>query len=417
MPKTALSLNFSKPGPRRIRYGPSGPGWPAVDETTNVEIERRVESRSTVNTAGFRATKGSLQREDLPMNPFSYSLRQTHEPYGIWERWSPSWKERRDGFIPGETTNFEPRGIVSSDRSRIADEALLASLQDLKNQKVNIGVTLAEGKETVGLFLDASKRLGTSYRAFKRGDIKGGLDALGNSRDSERILRDLERIRRRRRGQPRKNNFSASSDVLAAQLGWKPLLGDVYNYAELLASRAHDPVRVKSITSRSHRWSGRIGPPEYWNGVDAHRREFGIHTVKYVYYFKGDRGVVPTLASLGLTNPISWLYELTALSFVVDYVIKIGDFIDALDATLGLTFEKGCKTTFEKCRVRYRCVGSGVVGSEQTYMNSSASKLHVDVVRTPLTGFPAVPPLVVGSGLNWSRGVTVGALIRQYFKK
>ena len=423
MPKTSLATSYEKVGPRRHRYGSASGPFPTSDVTDYVVAEARNETRLTSNTPGYRNSKGALYRESFPMNPFTYSLATTLNPYGVSDQiHKPSnTRDRFDGFLfgAGGPTNFELRGITPGDRTRLDAEATLAALSDLKGQRVNIGVTLGERRQTSGLILDTAKRLGASYRALKRGDIKGGLDALGNGIDAARVLRDMQGVQRR--GQKKKggkpNRFSLSSEVLAVQLGWKPLLGDVYNYAELLASKANDPVRLTSTSSRTFKWSGNYEPDAHWNGVHAERREWGSVTVKYVHHFSVTNDFTRSLAELGITNPASWLWELTALSFVVDWFIRIGDFIDALDATVGLTFEKGCKTTFEKSTVRYHCKGSAETSTFKTYVQGTASKLRVDCVRTPLTGFPGIPPIVRGSGLNWSRSLTAGALIRQLFKK
>lgn len=414
MSKTNLSISYSNVGPKRNRYGPLIGPWPSTDETILTVADSRVENRTSVNTPGYRSGKGALHRESLPMNPFSYLLRQSVSPYGFYEIRTTNSRQRVDGYLEFGT-NMEPRGITLSDRSRIDAEATLAVLQATKQQRVNVGVTLGERKETSALILDAAKRLGTSYHALRKGDIKGALDSVANGKDASRLLRELQGIQRKNK-RSRRNQLSVSSEILVVQLGWKPLLSDVYNYAELLAAKANDPVRTKVSASRSFRWSGPQGPDDFWNGVNCNRREFGIHTVKYVYYFTVANDFNKSLAELGITNPLSWLWELTALSFVFDWLLRVGDFVDALDATVGLTFDKGCKTTFEKCRVTYKCRGSSGANGEN-YVDGTAYKLHVDCTRTPLSGFPGVPPLLLGSGLSASRGLTASALIRQYFKR
>jgi hypothetical protein len=351
------------------------------------------------------------------MNPFGYMLRSSSNPYGFYTLRTPSTFERVDGRLEFGT-NMEPRGISQSDRDRTDAEANLAVLLELKQQRVNVGVTLGERRETSSLILDAAKRIGTSLRAIKRGDIKGAIDAVSNGADAKNILRELQRVSRRNASKkPRANKFSVSNEVLVVQLGWKPLLSDIHNYAELLASKANDPIVTKVSTSRSFRWSGPFGAEEQWFGVNSRRKEFGIHSVKYVLYFSTTNEFNKTLAELGISNPASWLWELATLSFVVDWAIRIGDFIDALDATTGLTFEKGCKTVFEKCKVKYDCVGTGIAFGGESQVNGTAHKTHVDVSRGVLTSFPAVPPPLLGRGLSFSRGLTAGALIRQYLKK
>lgn len=409
MPKTTLDDHRLHMSTRNVRTF-NAAGVQTSNTSTDYLVNNEDRSRSTVNTPGFR-NKTHGRREDLPMNPFSYTEEVVQHPYGQIVSTSTTGQMIVSGhlFPGGGGVNFEPRGISSSDRTRIANEAQLASLLDLKGQKVNVGVTLAERRETSKLILGAAKRIADSSRAFKRGDFAGGFRLLG---DEQWATKQAGRVKRYQKGRP-----SASAEVLAMQLGWKPLIGDVYNYAELLAENANRPVRMRVSTSRTHRWSGVYGPPDYWEGVDANRREHGSYTVKHVYVFSDSPGLVHDLASMGVTNPLSWAWELTALSFVADWFLRIGDFIDALDATLGLSFEKGCTTTFEKWTVRYSARGSYAYGGTSTTVNGNAFKRRVVCQRAVATGFPGIPPIVLGSGLGFSRGITAGALLRQYFKR
>lgn len=408
MPKTTLNESITSPSYRKVTT--TFRGGTTVLETEYL-LNSKSRTRNTVNTPGFRSKDHKVRRDDLPMNPFSYNETTVQFPYGLIDRKGPIYSERVDGHLfPGMGgVNFVRRGISSVDRTRIDNEALLASLHDLKGQRVNVGVTLVERKQTVGLILDSAKRLGNSYRALSRGDLLGAFKLLGDAKWADK---QVGRLLKYQKGRP-----SLSRETLAVQLGWKPLIGDVYAYAEELAAKANDPIRVRVSSSRSHRWSGEIGPPDYWEGVNANRREFGIYTRKYVYIFSGSPGVLHTLASIGLTNPLSWAWELATLSFVVDWFVRVGDFIDALDATVGLQFEKGCKTTFEKSTVRYNARGSSADAGGSTFVLGTALHRYVDVRRETLTGFESFPPIVLGSGLSASRGVTAAALIRQYFKR
>jgi hypothetical protein len=72
-------------------------------------------------------------------------------------------------------------------------------------------------------------------------------------------------------------------------------------------------------------------------------------TVKYTVYFSEPAGGTPATA-LGLTNPLAVVWEKVPYSFVVDWFIPISDYLSTLDATQGLVFMKGCKTTFVKGR-------------------------------------------------------------------
>jgi len=54
---------------------------------------------------------------------------------------------------------------------------------------------------------------------------------------------------------------------------------------------------------------------------------------------------VHTLAQMGFTNPALIAWELTPWSFVIDWFLPVGNFISSLDATLGLVFVDGYKST------------------------------------------------------------------------
>jgi len=57
----------------------------------------------------------------------------------------------------------------------------------------------------------------------------------------------------------------------------------------------------------------------------------------------------PTIYQLnryGVANPLSLLWELTTLSFVVDWFTGIGDFLDSLTASFGLSYLWGYETRY-----------------------------------------------------------------------
>jgi hypothetical protein len=47
---------------------------------------------------------------------------------------------------------------------------------------------------------------------------------------------------------------------------------------------------------------------------------------------------------LGLTNPLAIAWELVPFSFVLDWLVPVGTWLQSLDATLGVKFVGGCRT-------------------------------------------------------------------------
>jgi hypothetical protein len=54
-----------------------------------------------------------------------------------------------------------------------------------------------------------------------------------------------------------------------------------------------------------------------------------------------------TLSDLGITNPASTLYEITPFSFMLDWVVSVGDYLRALENVRAWTLRGGTSTAYE----------------------------------------------------------------------
>lgn len=106
-----------------------------------------------------------------------------------------------------------------------------------------------------------------------------------------------------------------------------------------------------------------------------------------------DEPVQQTLSQLGITNPLEIAWELTTLSFVVDWFLPIGNYLGALDAARGYSFIAG---TVSKI---VRVLGEGglatpltpiglVVGQDGRFSQKSVSMVRQLYDHSPL---PTVP--------------------------
>lgn len=415
MPKTTKDDVVHLDGTRTYREYTDG--VQTYESVTAKRLLDRIESRTTVNTPNFRQFRrgeSGLHREDLPMNPFSYNLQVYNHAYGmVIEEFDSSRRGVEEGVIAlGE--NFEERGINSPIRDDLKNQALNKSLLDLKDKKVDLGVMFAERAQTGRLLVDSVTNFAEAYRAARRGNVAAALDALsGNSAAAAAISkRSGSAIKKVR------NVRSSSSNVwLQLQYGWKPLLADVYNSAEALARQSDRPTRFRVSSSKSHRWT--LSEMETYQGLPVRRSETGIFTRKYVYVFSYSNEVNHSLSELGLTNPALIAWELLPFSFVADWFVGIGNYLDTLDATLGLAFEKGCVTDFERFTVKYHGVGAGIAPATGRFVkhNFKASRKSVIVERAPLTGFPSPAlPKFDFTPKSVSHGITFAALVSQKFK-
>lgn len=202
--------------------------------------------------------------------------------------------------------------------------ALVKARLKLKDSDVNLGVAFGERKATSRQVGDTATNIAKAIRALRR----------GNYRDAARHLGI-----RGNPGRPRGSNWV--NHWLGLQYGWKPLLSDIYGACDALSKRPKDDWRVtaKGSTRDETIYEKKTTP----TGTSSPTSNFDAYHCIAVR----KRGVLvridalPTndltmsLASLGVTNPLSVAWELVPFSFVVDWFLPVGNWLDSLDALLG----------------------------------------------------------------------------------
>jgi hypothetical protein len=202
----------------------------------------------------------------------------------------------------------------------LGNTALIAVRLKLKSTDINLGVAFGERKQTARLLGSNATRIGNAFRHLRGGKTRRAMDELGISS---------------RRRQPRGSNVPAK--WLELQYGWKPLLSDVYGAAKALEGRPKGDWRVtaKVTKSREDTWVVQKLPAPTSN-FDAHRCEARLFRSVFarIDALPQNEAII-SLASLGVTNPLSVAWELVPYSFVVDWCIPIGGWLESLDALLG----------------------------------------------------------------------------------
>jgi len=187
-------------------------------------------------------------------------------------------------------------------------------LQEVKDQKVNMAQTMAEYGQAQEMFVKNTKVIVKVLRGLRKGDIPGVFDALGL---------------------PRKKLSGTISDRwLELQYGWKPLLQDLYGICEEVKRHAEVP-RFRKIKTRMRSTTDVLREGGYIPGSSHPTTAHDTYTVvsKVVCYL---RMTSHTSTRLGFTNPVNLAWELLPYSFVIDWLIPIGDWLNAMDAAVGL---------------------------------------------------------------------------------
>lgn len=304
----------------------SAGNWPggAVTTYSGILTDRCVESASGTNRKspkGFKPPAAyTFQRRKYTASSGFYNVISQMPSGNLYNhfKWDGDvfGADTEYGFSAGLNSVYTPQGVPQS----MIDRALIKARLNLKQQDVNLGVAFAERNRTARLMGDTCLQLANAYRYLRRGQWQKAARELG--------LHNPKKPR----------GSSVPQKWLELQYGWKPLLSDVYGSCQALAKLDRHDWRVTA--------KGTISEPidvrgDSYDSVD--REDLQIGSGRAV----GIRGcfvridAVPAnelmirLAALGLLNPLEIAWELVPFSFIVDWALPIGDYLQSLDAMLG----------------------------------------------------------------------------------
>jgi hypothetical protein len=312
---------------------------------------------SSINTPGFRKLSRRERREVAEWKPFTYNRAVCQLDYGrhgyLDHTGQPHYWE---GYCQG-TISAYPGGKYLNENWLFAHpnfgEARAVALSRLQNAisgaKVNLAQAYAERKQTAGLINKYVNNL--TQLAL---DVKHGRFALA-ARRAGLWCRDpiVAKRKYKRLSKLRPVTDNLSNYWLEYAYGWKPLLSDIYGAAEKLADtyELQRPTVFVATSKRGVDWdnvlmaSGSYATDDFWTptwedrmtGQSIERWRFVIEAVE-------DNDVLQALASTGITNPLNLAWELLPYSFVIDWFIPVGNYLQQLTYATGLSFRRGSES-------------------------------------------------------------------------
>lgn len=278
-----------------------------------------------------------------------------------------------------------PQPLYSMPASR--DLCDTDTLLEIKSQKVNLTVSIAELGKTTDMVFD-----------FFR-DFRGFLLSLAK-RDKKSLLKAL------------KNRGSLDKDLaqkwLKFQYGVVPTMYEVYGLSEFI----FDKIRNDYIYGTVRR---NLGTTEIQNPYPLYDTTFLTVIRKNKFRYRVDSEKLLSLSQLGITNPAATVYELVPYSFVVDWFLGIGDYLATLDALIGikdLRVIRGYTERYVRYH-KYRFAPGGVYtelspGEAFTFYRCDSRNAPVSSLKP---AFPSYSP-----HLSTKRLISATALIRNILK-
>lgn len=243
------------------------------------------------------------------------------------------------------------------DSQKYIDVTITKALLKLKNQHVNLANAFGERKEAVKMFESFSRRVVTDVAGFKQ-SLSGHRLVKQNPREfswkklKRMLVKDLP--------------GDLHNHWLELIYGWVPFMSDLFGSCEALAYReadgnAYRATVVSSIRQQDSfavdRWSAlanapRSGSPSFCDcGWDVTVRTDNVVHTSLTYALENP--FLRSLAQMGITNPAVLLWELTRLSFVLDWLLPIGNYLSVMDATLGWKFMGGTSSVLQKAHASF----------------------------------------------------------------
>lgn len=253
----------------------------------------------------------------------------------------------------------------------------------VKGSDFNLAVSAAQLNQTIGMFGACATKIFRAYSAARKGNFSAAAVALT--------------------GRERGPRNKVASNWLELQYGWLPLLSDVHDGAEWLAATLHRQPPMKVRVRKTYKAFGEQAPnaPFRFGSIEREVRAQILATIE-------PKDALSLTQSSGLTDPFSVAWELVPYSFVIDWFLPLGDFLQAASATRSL------KGTFQTT-VTDRFSVRGLYSGKGYHVQGGESHLYdeVTVARTLSSTldakFPGFKPL--GKALSLRHTLNAIALL------
>jgi hypothetical protein len=290
------------------------------------------------------------------------------------------------------TSTFDDTAIRSSLSNRLASRIRVAA-SDLR---FNLGQALAERRQTVNLVANTAVLLAKAYKDIRRGRVPVGLKHVSSVDWSKK----------------------ASNIWLQYHYGWLPLLSDIHGALTLLVERPltfEISATVKDSDTKSFDFH------QMTNSGMFHvtgKANVGYKMRGNAKVLIEDYGRTESLINqLGANNPALLGWELLPYSFVVDWFLNIGTYLEALNGFNGVTILDSCTTFtrhFDMYAVSEKTKNDLAIG--QTVLSNSIAQ-GTDTVITRTLGLPSLTLPALETKLSLTKLVTSLALLKQAFSR
>lgn len=227
------------------------------------------------------------------------------------------------GEINATTWSFTALNTANPEWTILSNRLYDKIVSRVKGASSAWGSNLATWKQSHGMIVSRALQLATAVVQVKNGHFRSAAKTLGIRKPKKRHARDL------------------SGQWLELSYGWIPLVQDIHNSVDVL-TRPLPPLKVTARVSHSN--TTHPVPTEF---RDWHRRMSCGCKIKAIHQNA-------LLASqLGLVNPASVAWEVVPFSFVIDWFVPVGRFLESFTDFVGVDLSDTWTTQIADVTVQY----------------------------------------------------------------
>lgn len=224
--------------------------------------------------------------------------------------------------------------------SQLRTEAILDALAELKDQKWNAGVTLAESQGVARMVVDAAQAITRIRERLHRREYKSAYRLWRESFKyssypvwREKYWRDVRHVQSVRRAQHIPEGW------LYYHYGIKPTIDDIDGaVTELLLKSRNENNLAGNFVNGYAKFTEKAALYREHQIYGARGKSSRLRSMRVKLHVTPKPGFAGRLSQLGVTNPPEAIWNAIPFSFLVDYFTSVGDWLSALDSGIGWQF-------------------------------------------------------------------------------
>lgn len=316
-------------------------------------------------------------------------------------------------------------GPFQNEQVRIATKKAVSKLT---SDDLSLGADLGEAGSTLGMMSNTITRIAKAYSAIKRGKVTEALHSILGYAPRRRIPRNAPHVPSNLRGKKSivhskdlqrrlsSGGLAAANGWLELTYGWKPLISSAYDIARSVSNGlTNTEGQITARASHTHCISQGFDDDLGSMFVRSTGTMTVISRVGVVLHAQVISPVKRKLQAMGLLNPASVAWELVPYSFVVDWFIPVGDWIDSFTSLAGLKVEGSASVKTTGITV-WKGHGLSPLYTYNGYSDCS-EKIRRFERRVPIVVSPRYSSADVGIKLGATRLTSALALLTQTFLK